>query len=59
MRFGDVGELQFRGDIYNRIEAGNVGAHAVVDGDRAPLSEVNSGVLKPEPGYVGGEARDG
>ena len=56
LRLGDVCELELRGDVADRVDAVDVGAHEVVDCDGAAFGELDAGVLESEALDAGSEA---
>src|SRR5690606_37097706 len=56
LRLRDVREHELRGDVADRVDVLDVGAHDVVDRDGAALGELDAGVLEAEALDVGGEA---
>ena len=56
LRLGHVGELQLAGDVADGVDAVDVGAHVVVDVDRAAVGELDAGVLQAEALDAGTEA---
>ena len=54
-RLGVVGEHQLRGHVADREDAGHVGAHVVVDRDRAAVGERDAGGFEPEAVGTRGE----